>query len=127
MKTVRICSDRPRPGHKFLEADCGNCKGLCCILLPFDADQGFGFDKAAAVPCSNLMQDFKCCIHPALVQRGFPACRQYNCHGAGQYVSAVLELGEDWYESPAVVSAAYELFVTIKTAHLRLKARIQKG
>src|SRR5690606_11641917 len=63
-----ICSDRTQPevARNFLEADCGACKALCCVLLPFDADQGFAFNKAAGTPCSNLTRHFRCSIHVRL-------------------------------------------------------------
>jgi hypothetical protein len=106
-----------------LQADCGACRGLCCVLLPFDADQGFAFDKAAGAPCSHLTADFRCGIHADLVSRGFPGCSRYDCHGAGQYVTASLGLDARWYESAALVSEAYTLFAATRALHARLKAR----
>lgn len=105
-----------------LQADCTACKGLCCILLPFDADQGFAFDKAAGTPCRHLTPDFRCEIHAELVPRGCPGCHQYDCHGAGQRVSAQLGLGADWHASEVLVNQAYALFAATRAAHARLKA-----
>jgi hypothetical protein len=118
----RICSDRVH-SRITLEADCGACKGLCCVLLPFDADQGFAFNKAAGTPCPNLTRHFRCSVHTTLVERGFPGCRSYDCHGAGQYVTALLNLDDRWHEAASTVQEAYEAFTTIKALHMRLKAR----
>jgi hypothetical protein len=93
------------------------------VLLPFDADQGFAFDKAAGVPCCNLTPDFRCGIHADLVPRGFPGCSRYDCHGAGQHVTALLGLDARWYESATLVSEAYTLFASTRALHARLKAR----
>jgi hypothetical protein len=93
------------------------------VLLPFDADQGFAFDKAAGTPCANLTRHFRCSIHATLVERDFSGCSRYDCHGAGQYVTALLSLNDRWHESAATVQEAYEAFTTIKALHVRLKAR----
>lgn len=121
-----ICSDRRPPAYPegiSLQADCRACKGLCCVLLPFDADQGFAFNKLAGEPCTNLTPHFRCTIHPTLIEQGFPGCSVYDCHGAGQYVSLLLNLGDAWYESDSTVREAYEAFSTIRALHVRLKAR----
>ena len=36
-------------------ADCSQCVGLCCVVPPFDAEQGFGFDKPAEHPASTCV------------------------------------------------------------------------
>lgn len=118
-----ICSDRVAAAGDPLRADCQRCKALCCTLLPFDADQGFGFDKAAGVPCSNLAADFSCRIHATLVPRGFSGCSSYDCHGAGQYVSALLVLGDNWYESEVLLRETYDLFSATRALHARMKTR----
>src|SRR5690554_1357164 len=112
-----ICSDGTRPEsvrRNFLEADCSACKGLCCVLLPFDADQGFAFNKEAGVPCCNLTPRFRCSIHAALAEHNFSGCSRYDCHGAGQYVTWLLNLNDTWHESEITVQEAYEAFATIK-------------
>jgi len=119
---TRIASDRPSLSDPLV-ADCARCKGLCCILLPFDADQGFAFDKAAGTPCVHLTPQFRCGIHRELAQSGFPGCKHYDCHGAGQYVTALLGLNADWYESEALLAEAYGLFATAKALHGRVKHR----
>jgi hypothetical protein len=119
---LRITSDRPSLPDPLV-ADCARCKGLCCILLPFDADQGFAFDKAAGTPCCNLTPQFSCGIYRDLAHSGFPGCKHYDCHGAGQYVTALLDLDAGWYESEALIAEVYGLFATAKALHQRLKAR----
>jgi hypothetical protein len=119
-----ICSDsRPDVASDPLQADCTRCAGLCCILLPFDADQGFAFSKLAGVPCPNLTAEFRCCIHVDLTGQGFPGCALYDCHGAGQYVTELLQLGANWYESEGLQREAYGLFATARALHARLKGR----
>jgi len=122
-----LCTDlAPTPEQLNMAAlrpDCSACKGLCCILFPFDADQGFGFDKAAATACPNLDQQFRCRIHATLAEQGFSGCCSYDCHGAGQYVTAVLGLGADWHCSAETLAEAYQLFSTVKTKHALLRKR----
>jgi hypothetical protein len=96
---------------------------LCCILPPFDADQGFAFDKDAGTPCRNLTAQSTCGIYRELAHSGFPGCKHYDCHGAGQYVTALLGLSAGWYESEALVAEAYGLFATAKALHQRMKVQ----
>ena len=51
-----------------LKADCSACVALCCVIPPFDASQGFGFDKPAETPCQHLCADHRCGIHEAFNQ-----------------------------------------------------------
>ena len=37
-----------------LTPDCDSCFGLCCVLLPFRTQDGFGADKVGGEPCANL-------------------------------------------------------------------------
>lgn len=73
------------PPH--LQADCSRCAALCCQAPPFDALQGFGFDKPAHCACPHLQADHRCGIHAELRERGFPGCVAYDCHGAGPWVT----------------------------------------
>lgn len=91
------------PAH--LKADCSACVALCCVIPPFDAEQGFGFDKAAETPCHHLCADHRCGIHDALIPRGFEGCVAFDCLGAGQRLTALaLERfgSTDWRERPEV-------------------------
>ncbi|HEY9106307.1 MAG TPA: hypothetical protein VIN58_06490, partial [Roseateles sp.] len=71
-----------------LRADCSACAALCCVIPPFDAVQGFGFDKPAETPCHHLCDDHRCGIHADLIERGFAGCVAFDCLGAGQRLTA---------------------------------------
>jgi hypothetical protein len=58
-----------------LRADCSSCAGLCCVVHPFYAVQGFAFDKAANSACRYLAFKNRCAIHNKLAPRGFPVAR----------------------------------------------------
>jgi len=91
------------PAH--LKADCSACVALCCVIPPFDALQGFGFDKPAETPCRYLCADHRCGIHADLVERGFAGCVAFDCLGAGQRLTAqaVARFGDaDWRNRPEV-------------------------
>ncbi|WP_310961832.1 pentapeptide repeat-containing protein [Nocardioides terrisoli] len=79
-----------------LTADCARCFGLCCVLLPFTADAGFGVDKPGGTPCLNLLDDDRCRIHATLRADGWPGCTVFDCFGAGQQVSQVTYAGRSW-------------------------------
>lgn len=83
-----------------LRADCANCFGLCCVALAFSRSTDFAIDKAAGDPCPNLQQDFRCGIHDKLRPEGFQGCTVYDCFGAGQKVSKVTFVGQNWREAP---------------------------
>jgi hypothetical protein len=100
-----------------LRADCAACVGLCCVVPPFDALQGFGFDKPAHTPCTHLCADFKCGIHGELVERGFRGCTLYDCQGAGQRVSQKLFPGQDWTGSPETARRMYDAFSAMRSLH----------
>ncbi len=91
------------PAH--LRADCSTCVALCCVVPPFDAVQGFGFDKPAETPCRHLCADHRCGIHAGLVERGFAGCVAFDCLGAGQRLTAQAteRFGSaDWRARPEV-------------------------
>jgi hypothetical protein len=81
-----------------LRSDCASCFGLCCVLLPFSADAGFGVDKSGGRPCLNLLDDDRCRIHATLREDGWPGCAVFECFGAGQQVSQVTYAGVSWRE-----------------------------
>ena len=91
------------PPH--LRADCSACVALCCVIPPFDALQGFGFDKPAESPCHHLCADSRCGIHDSLIERNFAGCVAFDCLGAGQRLTslAVARFGSaDWRARPEV-------------------------
>ena len=98
-----------------LASDCSSCFGLCCVLLPFRRESGFGVDKDGGTPCVNLQADDGCGIHDDLRGRGWSGCTVFECFGAGQHVSQGTYAGTSWRESDnlgemaAVLSAMRQL------------------
>lgn len=105
------------PAH--LKADCSACVALCCVIPPFDAVQGFGFDKPAETPCRHLCADHRCGIHDALIPRGFEGCVAFDCLGAGQRLTALAEErfgSADWRARPEVARWLFEAYPRTRTA-----------
>lgn len=105
------------PAH--LKADCASCVGLCCVVPPFDAVQGFGFDKPAETPCQHLCADHRCGIHDALLPRGFEGCAAFDCLGAGQHLTAaaVQRWGDaDWRARPEVARWLFAAYPRVRQA-----------
>jgi len=102
-----------------LAADCSACQGLCCVALPFDAAQGFGFDKPAHQACRHLQADERCAIHARLAESGFPGCVQFDCEGAGQRVTRLFG-AQRWRDSAAQASELFEAFFLLRQAHAQL-------
>jgi hypothetical protein len=103
------------PAH--LRADCAACTGLCCVVPPFDALQGFGFDKPAHTPCPHLRDDHRCGIHEHLDARGFRGCTVFDCHGAGQRVSQQLFPGQDWRDSAETAQRMFSAYEQMRGLH----------
>jgi hypothetical protein len=81
-----------------LQADCSQCFGLCCVLLPFSRQDGFAISKPGGTPCGNLSSDDRCTIHDKLADTGWPGCVRFDCFGAGQRVSNETYGGVSWRE-----------------------------
>ena len=79
-----------------LHADCSRCAALCCVLLPFRREGGFGADKAGGVACANLLADDRCGIHDRLGESGWTGCVAFDCFGAGQFVTERTYAGRSW-------------------------------
>jgi len=99
-----------------LRADCRACSALCCVVLPFDADQGFGFDKEANTPCRHLCSDFTCGIHARLAEEGFGGCTRYDCHGAGQRTTRLFA-EVNWTAAPERAEEIFRVFSTLQQLH----------
>lgn len=84
-----------------LHADCSRCAALCCVLLPYRKDGGFGADKAGGVPCANLLADDRCGIHDRLRESGWAGCVAFDCFGAGQHVTERTYAGRSWRDGSA--------------------------
>jgi hypothetical protein len=99
-----------------LRPDCSRCAGLCCVAPPFDADQGFGYDKPAHEACQHLQADFRCAIHAGLAEKGFPACASFDCFGAGQHATA-RHAGRTWRESNEMAVALFDDYTRLRGLH----------
>lgn len=100
-----------------LHPDCENCFGLCCVALYFSVSEGFPIDKNAGEPCSNLEQDFRCCIHNNLLEHGLKGCIAFECFGAGQKVSKVSFDGRDWRKAPESSEQMFKVFLFMRQLH----------
>ncbi|MCD6638303.1 MAG: pentapeptide repeat-containing protein, partial [Nocardioides sp.] len=94
-----------------LRSDCSQCFALCCVLLPFSAESGFGVTKPGGTPCLNLADDDTCRIHATLRADGWPGCTVFECFGAGQQVSQVTYKGVSWREGGNLAEMAAVLSV----------------
>ena len=99
-----------------LHADCAACCGLCCVSPPFDADQGFGYDKPAHEACRHLQAGFRCGIHADRAAAGFDSCTSYDCLGAGQRVTRSFS-PDDWQSAPGIAARMHEAFLRIRSLH----------
>ncbi|WP_042395401.1 pentapeptide repeat-containing protein [Streptacidiphilus carbonis] len=104
-----------------LRADCGNCFGLCCVVPAFARSTDFAVDKAAGQACPNLGEDSRCGIHTRLRERGFKGCTVYDCFGAGQKVSQVTFLGQDWRKDPGAARRMFAVFPVMRDLHELLR------
>jgi len=86
----------PVDAEPELRADCGRCFGLCCVLLPFRREGGFGRDKESGEACEHLDPRDDCGIHDSLRESGWHGCTTFDCFGAGQHVSQVTYGGTSW-------------------------------
>lgn len=100
-----------------LRADCENCFGLCCVALPFAASADFAFDKDGGTPCRHLQLDFRCGIHQDLRDKGFRGCTVYECFGAGQKVSQMTFVGNDWRNNPDSAVKMFKVFPIMQRLH----------
>jgi hypothetical protein len=100
-----------------LRPDCAQCSGLCCVAPPFDADQGFGHDKAAHEPCRHLAPDFRCRIHGRLLENGYPGCASFDCFGAGQRVTQQLFGGRNWSRNPEIAARMFDTYARVRSLH----------
>ncbi|HET9899079.1 MAG TPA: hypothetical protein VFQ44_29495 [Streptosporangiaceae bacterium] len=100
-----------------LRPDCSRCFGLCCVAPPFAASEDFAIDKEAGEACPHLRHDFRCDIHAALRERGFPGCAVYDCFGAGQQVAQVTFGGTDWRQAPDTAPQMFDSFMIMRQLH----------
>jgi hypothetical protein len=103
--------------RRLLRADCARCQALCCVALPFDRSEWFGFDKQADVPCRHLGLNEVCSIHEQLAARGQAGCASYDCYGAGQRITQELLPGLSWRASPQQARRLCAAFRQLKRVH----------
>jgi hypothetical protein len=103
-----------------LVADCSQCAGLCCVLLPFRASDGFGADKPGGVACDHLDGDNLCRIHECLSESGWTGCVRYDCQGAGQHVTRTTYAGRDWRSGEVDLGEMAAVFSVMRVLHARL-------
>jgi len=96
--------------------NCADCAALCCVMLPFDAGEDFGFDKAAGVACRHL-KGHACAIHTHLADQGFAGCLRYNCLGAGQRVVQEVFAGKTWRSDASLLSPMDNAFRAMRRLH----------
>lgn len=100
-----------------LRSDCSHCFALCCVLLPYAANAGFGADKAGGTPCRNLSADDSCTIHADLRETGWTGCTIFECFGAGQQVSQVTYGGRSWRQPDVNRGEMAAVFSALRVVH----------
>lgn len=91
-------------------ADCSRCCGLCCVVPPFLAVQGFGENKCADTACAHLNCASRCSIHATREFNGYIACRGFDCYGAGQWITQNLFGGANWADDPEIARAMFNAY-----------------
>ena len=100
--------------HTTLRPDCARCAALCCVAFRFERSPRFALEKEAGEPCANLDGKGRCAIHGRRGESGFGGCVDYDCHGAGQWVTQELFGGRSWIEDRAILPAMTEAFLTVE-------------
>ncbi len=104
-----------------LRADCARCAAVCCVALSFDRSLGFPIDKPAGQRCPHLDGAARCSIHQSRERRGFAGCVRYDCLGAGQRVTAELELTPGWWSRRDDRTRVLEAFARVRLTHQLLE------
>lgn len=115
-------SDRDAHGafdseRTHLRADCQHCFALCCVAPAFSVSTDFAISKDAGQACLHLLPDFHCGIHASLRKQGFQGCAVYDCFGAGQKVSQVTFVGQDWRRAPQIAKQMFDVFPIVRALH----------
>ena len=113
----------------MLQSDCSSCFGMCCVLLPFSRESGFGATKRGGVPCHHLDGEDRCSIHATLRADGWPGCAAFECFGAGQRVSQVTYGGISWREQDNLgeMSATFSVMRALHEMLLHLGEADRRG
>lgn len=100
-----------------LKVDCSKCFGFCCIALFFSKSEGFPQDKEAGKPCINLQENFSCCVHDKLKEKGLKGCMTYECFGAGQQTAQQTYQGKSWREAGVSAEEMFDVFVQMRNIY----------
>lgn len=140
---MRLHDNQRRLLFSSLKMDCAKCQGLCCIAYCFFKSDGFPENKLPEQACSHLMHTYQCDIHAQLATMNLHGCMAYDCFGAGQRVSALMNQGNqgqhleafrkavqlhqmEWYLiEAATLVAAKSLWFKIEAQISRLEAQMQ--
>jgi hypothetical protein len=95
---------------------CEDCAALCCVMLPFDGGEDFGFDKAGGLACKHL-KGHACSIHANLAEQGFAGCLRYDCLGAGQRVVQEVFAGQSWRSDASLLGPMEQAFRAMRRLH----------
>ena len=96
-----------------MKSNCSKCSGLCCTALFFSKADGFPKDKVSGQPCINLLNDYRCKIHPQLEKQKMKGCIGYDCFGAGQQVTQVIYQGQTWRDMPNLATEIFDVFIMV--------------
>jgi hypothetical protein len=106
---LHFCNDEDSHMSCF-RSDCSQCCGLCCVVPAYFAFQGFGTDKSAHTPCTQLDCRNRCVIHNTREDHGYTACAAFDCYGAGQWVTQQLGRNANWRDSPAMAASLFDAY-----------------
>jgi hypothetical protein len=91
-------------------ADCSRCCGLCCIVPDQLTVQGFPSDKPANTACRYMDAYSRCSIHEKRREHGYQACEEFDCFGAGQWITQELFANARWTDSSGVAHLMFSAY-----------------
>lgn len=103
--------------NNILQVDCSKCFGFCCVALFFSKAEGFPQDKEAGKPCINLQENFTCCVHSQLKEKGLKGCTIYECFGAGQKTAQHTYGGKSWREEDINSQEMFAAFIQMRNIY----------
>jgi hypothetical protein len=101
-----------------LTADCARCAALCCRLSSFQRSGDFAFSKTAGEACRHLTVRDTCAVHAERVDLGLGGCVAFDCHGAGQTLTARFSGAERLGVAIAAFHALVELHFCLRLVEL---------
>jgi len=120
MCACTCCNDSEISGvHSLLprdlQANCSRCAALCCHAYEFRLELGDPFDKPANARCSLLNAARQCAIYATREANALHACINYECYGAGQWITREFPNGQpqDVLERFRLVRSIHEVLAMI--------------